>query len=371
MQKTIRAVSWASYVSGLVHLCFLVRRLVCRRYGIYILSYHHVVPDAGTSRHDVTTSQLDAHLAFVKKWFRIISLDEAVVLLAGAPLDHDYLVITFDDGYEDNYERALPLLRRHAVPATIFLIAGLIGSDATPWYDACRVYFPLLSLVDLSGADSAVRPLMTKLVTVMTGRGVLERRLDRALSVMKSAAPEARAAILELLRQRHGRAEEHDEIRRFRLMRWDHVREMARHGVSFGCHTMTHPMLPALSVAQIETEIRQSRAVIEQRLGTGCRTFAFPNGDFDDRSGDVLRALGFRAACTQVFGANRPGADPFRLRRIGVGRASRYLLAAKLSGLFAPIYALRKWLGTLRRRAGSLPGFVSVPATDFPRSESR
>jgi peptidoglycan/xylan/chitin deacetylase (PgdA/CDA1 family) len=310
---------------------------------VYVLSYHHVVADPGTSRHDVTVSQLDAHLAFVKKWFQIVSIDEAVRLLKHAPLDRDYLAITFDDGYRDNYERALPVLRRHGVPATIFLIAGLVDTDALPWYDECRIYFSLLSAPDGAHKDVAAFPLFTEIVGIMTEGGALERRLDRALSVIKTASRETRAAILEHLRRRYGPAEARDEAHQFKLMGWEHVREMTRYGISYGCHTMTHPILSTLPVAQIEAEVRESRSLIEQHVGTDCRTFAYPNGDFDDQAVAVLRQMGFASACTQVFGANRPGADPLKLRRVAVGATPTDLLAVKLSGLLAPAYAIRKW----------------------------
>src|SRR5262249_33535790 len=147
------------------------------------------------------------------------------------------------------------------------------------------------------------------LVTAMNARGTLDQRIDRALSSMKAAAPEVRTATLEWLQRRPGLAEKYDRARSFRLMAWDQGRELARHGVSFGCHTMTHPILTNLPAAQIESELRLSRSVIEQHLESECRTFAYPNGDFDARSIDALKAQGFDAACTQQFGANRPGAD--------------------------------------------------------------
>jgi peptidoglycan/xylan/chitin deacetylase (PgdA/CDA1 family) len=342
MQRAIHSIALTLNVTGLVSLCLFLRRHILRRYGVYVLSYHHVVPDMGTSHHDVTVQQLDAHLKFLKSWFRIVPLEQVPALLSGR-IDRDYVALTFDDGYEDNFQHALPLLQRHDVPATVFLIAGLTGGNAIPWYDECRVYLPFLANTDIGGVEASAVPLLTALTSIMSGRGALEDRIERALEAMKDATSDACTAILGLMRRRYGQTGDHLVSRRFKIMRWDQVREMGRHGVTFGAHTMTHPILTKLPIAQIESEIQRSGAVIERQVGTPCKTFAYPNGDFDHRAVDVLSRHGFIVACTQQFGVNRPGANPLTLKRIGMGCTPDYVLAAKVSGLVTPVYALRQW----------------------------
>jgi O-antigen/teichoic acid export membrane protein/peptidoglycan/xylan/chitin deacetylase (PgdA/CDA1 family) len=369
-QKTIDALAWTACVTGLAKLCFIMRRL-CRRHGVYVLSYHHVGADTSTSRHDVTTSQLNAHLAFVKRWFHVVPLAGVPALLARKSLDRDYLAITFDDGYEDNFDRALPLLRRHDLPATVFLIAGLPDTTAIPWYDEWRLYLPLLSASDLADAEPAVRPFLNQLLSIMSSRGSEDERIDRSLSAIKPMAPALRGRALDVVRRRHGPADALARASDFRIMPWHHVREMARHRVSFGCHTMTHPILTALPVGEIEAEVRESRQVMESQLGTSCTTFAYPNGEVDARAVAVLRAQGFTAACTQAFGANRPGGDPLTLKRVGVGRTSHYVLAAKLSGLFTPAFALREGIRCWTARARPPQRLAPVAAAQLGKSVSR
>jgi peptidoglycan/xylan/chitin deacetylase (PgdA/CDA1 family) len=284
------------YASGLVHVWMLIRRRVFRRYGVYVLSYHHVVNGEAASRHDVTTSQLASHLRFVSRWFHLVRCEDIPDLLESPRLDRDYLAVTFDDGYEDNYRHALPLLRQRGTPGTTFLIAGLAGTTDIPWYDECRL----------------------RMAALEEGSVVIEESKTRAM----------------------------------RIMTWEQAREMTDHGMSFGSHTVTHPILTALSTSEIEAELLASRVTIERELGASCATFAFPNGDFDDRCVDLLRAHGFRAAFTQIFGVNRPGDNTLRLKRIGVGRTPVWVLAAKLSGLFTPAYAVRQmWQSRQSKRA--------------------
>ena len=341
------------YAAGLVHAWMLIRRRVFRRYGVYVLSYHHVVAGEAASRHDVTTSQLASHLSFVSRWFHLVRCEDIPGLLESPRLDRDYLAVTFDDGYEDNYRHALPLLRQRGTPATTFVIAGLAGTTDLPWYDECRLRLSALEEADLNDImNGAVRTVAAGLVASVDPGPVRDDCVERALGVLKAGSPEIRLAMLSFLRQSRSGVIEESKARAMRIMTWEQAREMTCHGMSFGSHTVTHPILTALSAAEIEAELLTSRTTIEKELGASCTTFAFPNGDFDDRCVDLLRAHGFRAAFTQIFGVNRPGDNPLRLKRIGVGRTPVSVLAAKLSGLFTPAYAVRQmWQSRHSKRA--------------------
>ena len=367
MSRVINIVASFAYTTGLVHAAFFVRRTLLRRHGVYVLSYHHVVEDVHRRRspHDVTVPQLDRHLAFVNRWFKVVGLGEVPALLAGGPLDRDYLAVTFDDGYVDNHRHALPLLHRHGVPATLFLIAGLAGSSELPWYDECRARLPRLSAASVDAAPPSLRRLLASLLSIVSAREPFEHRIGRALEVLKQADHERRLDVVRYLRDRCARppegslqragireAQESDD---FRIMSWEQARDMSRHGVTVACHTMTHPLLTRLSAAAIEYEVVASKEAVEQQIGCPVDAFAYPNGEMDHRSADVLRRHGFRVACTQRFGANRPGADPLAIKRIGLGRTSSKVLAAKLSGLFSPAYAVRdRWMHH-RHAAAPLP----------------
>lgn len=132
----------ALYWTGLIPAVLFIKRRVLRSHGVYILSYHNVVAEQAARQdrwNDATPRDwFRAHLALVADRFAIVSLDEALQLLSGAPLQRDYLVITFDDGYRDNYEHAWPLLREFGCPATTFLIASMTGTDAIPRHDAAK-----------------------------------------------------------------------------------------------------------------------------------------------------------------------------------------------------------------------------------------
>ncbi len=98
-----------------------------------------------------------------------------------------------------------------------------------------------------------------------------------------------------------------------RMLNWTQVREMQKAGVSFGAHTMTHPVLSRLALSEAERELRESKRLIEDRLQTPVLDFAYPFGHEHDCSADVERLAarcGFRSAVTTTWGVNRTGANP-------------------------------------------------------------
>jgi peptidoglycan/xylan/chitin deacetylase (PgdA/CDA1 family) len=115
------------------------------------------------------------------------------------------------------------------------------------------------------------------------------------------------------------------------MLDWDQIDEMQAAGVGFGSHTLTHPRLSQLDRASAEREIRDSKQVLEDRLTTTVDHFAYPHGDWDARTADLVREAGYTLACSTRSGFNRRDVDPFLLRRIEVyGTDSAWRLLQKL-----------------------------------------
>ena len=106
------------------------------------------------------------------------------------------------------------------------------------------------------------------------------------------------------------------------MLTWDHVRQMHQHGIHFGAHTVTHPMLSRISVDEAGHEIVQSKRSIEEALNTHVELFAYPDGGFtafNDTIKALVEAAGFRAAVTTILGTNTATTDRYELRRDGLG----------------------------------------------------
>jgi peptidoglycan/xylan/chitin deacetylase (PgdA/CDA1 family) len=319
-------------LSGVVAMARHRRRRVRQ---LVVLAYHEITDDREPVPGAVRAAVFRRHLRYLKRRFRIVCLSEATRLLQdGGALGEDLAVITMDDGYADTYDWAWPILRKEGATATIFLTTGFL--DGSPlWFDIAhrclarlardRVRLPQRLEDDLRAAVAHRSPA---------------RCPARALERLKRLPVEHRDHLLARLAEACAPLAPPAQP-----LRWDQVRELHSSGIEFGSHTVSHPILSTLSASRQGEEITISRDRIAEEIGGVPTLFAFPNGaagDFDRITLSVLRAAGFTAACTMVRGSNRPGCDPFTLRRIGVGDEPRLVLGARLAGIFDD--GVRAWL---------------------------
>lgn len=121
------------------------------------------------------------------------------------------------------------------------------------------------------------------------------------------------------------------------MLGWSEIREMHRHGVSFGAHTLTHPDLTRLATADVDREMRTSKAIIEDRLGAAVSCFAYPYGRHDERSRALAREL-FASACSDALGLVRSGSDPWALERVDAYYLRTDRRFAVAIGRWLPLY---------------------------------
>jgi peptidoglycan/xylan/chitin deacetylase (PgdA/CDA1 family) len=268
--------------------------------------------------------QLDARLfakqvRFLAREYTVLPLAEAVERLAGGlPLPEYAAVVTFDDGCRNVFTTAYPILQRYRVPATVFLVTSLLETRQPPWTE--RLFHALGTTrkptVRLGGEEW---PLHSR-----GQRHAANRALHRRLTAL--AQPEQEERFEGLLRQL-GVEREVPADSPLATLDWEEVQEMARGGlVTFGSHTHTHPILSRCSPETQREELRVSRDILRERLG-GADLFAYPNGSRADFTADtkrLLAELGYRCALATVPGLNRPGADLYELRRVGVGADSNF-----------------------------------------------
>lgn len=322
------------YYSGLVKFARWYMRSSERR--LIILNYHQA-----------SGGDLLRHMLYVKRHYRVLHLEEALKELY-SPSDiqktsadrRTPLVLTFDDGYHDNYTHAFALARKLQIPITIFLIPGYIESGDYFWWGEGK------RLVGRAGVDTVTIGDIQYHLQEPEERAQLSQVID--LSLRYASSVSERDATLALFRNLLAVPETvTPEERGQRPLTWAEVQEMQASGlVSFGAHTLHHPVLAYLfNRAELQYEVSECRRMLEAHLKCQIRTFAYPVGRQKHIGVEAVKAVkeaGYTWAVTTEHGVNTPASDPLKLGRV-LGDVSRHwlVMAAETSGIwhvFAPLW---------------------------------
>jgi peptidoglycan/xylan/chitin deacetylase (PgdA/CDA1 family) len=335
-------VGWplAVAASAVLHSTGMLRlyeRALCGRRGprVYILLYHRVSDDDPTCRNMAISArifrrQMD-YLAHSR--YRPISLTTLLDYLEGrTELAGDSIAITFDDGYRDNFTTAFPILREFGVPATIFLTTGLIDSQEAPWWD--RVGNAIARLAPSRAPQACPDPRIpacTWRQVRAAARGSRRRGLVRATGIVESLKSLGGCQRDQIVAALEGIADCGGD--NSLMLTWEMVRQMRGELISFGSHTVNHPVLSHVDPAEARRELRESKQRIESLLGEEVPFFAYPNGaatDFNLQTINLVREAGFKLALTTVSGTNDRRVNPWALNRYGAPNVPAYTLAARL-----------------------------------------
>jgi peptidoglycan/xylan/chitin deacetylase (PgdA/CDA1 family) len=284
-----------------------------------ILYYHRVGDGSDPFFPAISTDLFEQEMRFVQRHYRVVSLSELLQTLAGGDTE-PVVAITFDDGYQDNYQNAFPVLQRFGLPATIFLTTGSIDSREPLWFEQLAL---AVKKTVREYVDAAERLWLRTPAERLASNGRLFALL-RTLPDIKRRT--MLAGILSQL------AVDTGELRN-QMLTWDQIRLMSGHGITFGGHTVTHPFLSRLTVEQLQWEVGECKRRIESELRLPVEYFAYPNGreeDFNHSTKQALRDAGYRAALSTIWGVNYRSTDLLELRRGQPWEESPALFAYKL-----------------------------------------
>jgi peptidoglycan/xylan/chitin deacetylase (PgdA/CDA1 family) len=309
--------------TGLFHLG---RRL--HRRHVPVLTYHHVVPGACVSglSDAISVEEFEHHLAYLTKHYSIITGGQFRAFLRGTgQLPAGAVLLTFDDGYRNNFEHAFPALQRIGATAIFFLTSDFVGEPRR------RLWFERFDrLMEILPAKTVSRWFQEPGRPETCDRHGLRRWL-------KSAPPEEREATLSELHALLPRDAASEPRPETAPMSWDDARRMAAAGMTIGAHTATHQILSAAATDVVRRELASSRERIESELGAECWAFSYPNGssaDFRTEDCEAVARAGFSCAFTQIAGFVSAGSDPFRLPRLSVPTAPDFdSFVSRLTGV--------------------------------------
>jgi len=293
----------------------LMERWKDRRPGVLrVLMYHRI--DWETNRPHLNPALLSAdpetfaqQMEHLARRYHVVSIDEVVAALADhRRLPRRAVLLTFDDAYQDFAEHAWPTLKRHGLPATLFVATGYPDRpERAFWWD--RLQHALLE----PAGDVVDTPCGQLALTDAPARERALRRIVQRAKELPHA--EAMAMIDEVCRQLSAPASPNP------VLSWDELRRLAAEGVTLGAHTCNHPLLNRLAIEEAREEMVQSQRTLEAELGTLRPIVAYPAGGISPEVIETARRAGFVLGFTTQRGLNHLRvSDPLRLRRINVGR---------------------------------------------------
>jgi peptidoglycan/xylan/chitin deacetylase (PgdA/CDA1 family) len=288
--------------------------------GVLVLNYHRVGDPAGTpwdhQLYSATAEGFDAQLAFLAREADVVGPQDLAELARAGRGRH--VLLTFDDGYRDNYEIAFPLLRARGLSATFFLASGFLDRTLPAWWD--EIAWMVHHATDDVGPGAA-----------LTAR-------------YKQLQGDQTEAFLDDVAQRSGAGRCPPEAARDTWMTWEMARELRDAGMPIGGHTETHPLLARIPEEQQEREIATCARRLSEELDLPMRWFSYPVGSpdaFTPATREILARHGVELAFSFYGGIGRYSAwDPLDVRRMNVGPAidaPRVQAMLRLPQLFARV----------------------------------
>ncbi|MCI0665983.1 MAG: polysaccharide deacetylase family protein [Acidobacteria bacterium] len=290
---------------------FDLMRLINRR-RVLILTYHRFCSTGNNFDGRTMAQAFSEQLEYLKRNYRIVQLSDLVESLSNTnPLPRSLAAVTIDDGYRDAYEIAFPLLRRHGVPATIYLVTEFIEGRIWLWTDKMRFIANHAPAQELNTTIEGKR-LSLKLASKQSRHSAAEI-VNLAL---KEVDDEVKNETINHIARLLGVELPNTPPQEYAAISPQQALEMDRNGVEIGSHTLTHPILTKISDDRLQREVRDSRAHLESLLKHPVSHFCYPNGDYDQR---VLREIvksGYQSAVTTLDGLCDSGDGLFELRRV-------------------------------------------------------
>lgn len=279
-----------------------------KRARLSIVIYHRVLPQPDLlvgQKGDIAS--FDTHLKILTRNFNVLPLSKAVSMLKNNTLPSRAVSITFDDGYADNAEIALPILKKYSAVATFFVSAGVINGGRM-WNDTIiesirRAQGNTLNLTQLGLGSYSIESLAER-----------QEVLVILIEKLKYMPQEQRQEFVDKLCTLIA-AKLPDNL----MMSSDQVRELHREGMEIGAHTISHPILARIENPIAYNEIAGGKKMLEEIINAPVNLFAYPNGkpnkDYLLNHVKMIKKIGFDAAVSTAWGAAQAGDDIYQLPR--------------------------------------------------------
>lgn len=275
------------------------RMMAGRQKQPIVVGYHRVVEDFDSAAETsipsllITPRTLERHLDWIGRHYRFVDLDGLGKRMeSGESEGRPVAAVTFDDGYRDFHDIALPLLRRKGIPAALFVVTDHVGTNRPQAHDSLYLLLARRIARAMDNGPRMLRrfggirlPDVANLGPYQSTRVLLETlplaAVERVIEALEAEDPLSP-----------------NMLESFMPVTWEMLHECRRAGVIVGSHTRTHILMPNETEARAKHEALASREELEGRLGTAIRHFAYPSGIFNARSVAIIAAAGYRFGYT-------------------------------------------------------------------------
>lgn len=358
------------YVSKIICYCgayFIFRCLYANKYSnpIQILFAHDILDKDNelypykNALGDLDVIEFEKRISYLQKHYTIISLEHAVDLLKKDPChrERNLLVLTFDDGYKSLYTNVFPIIKRFNIPITVFLTTGFIREEKTEystpsenllWYDRLIYHIAICANTEIQICGD--KKTSHDISSFRKKVDFIEWYCEFLKALTEVEKQKALDSLFTQLTTECSpdSADSSSFTNPIQMLSWHEVREMFSSGlVTFGAHSVTHPLLSRISLTQAKREIENSKNTIEEELGSEISTFAYPNGqnsDFNEQHIETLNSLGVNCACTTSDHGNFNLTHPMRLGRIGFDQEPWHFFVLRVCGFFELISGYKSFI---------------------------
>lgn len=274
--------------------------------GVYAFNYHRI-GDKENTPYDrgifsCTQQAFEQQIIAIKDHFKIINTVELAELIERNEIANErFAVITFDDGYIDNYTEALPILKKHQVSAVFYLTTTFLDSKEITWWD--EVAYLLRKSHDMTYQlpNGASKHQLEK--------NNIDKIIQRIMTDIKQTKSLSVITVLDDIRLKFPIAKESLSREEHQLfMGWEQAKVLLQQGMEIGSHTLTHPILSQLDVKQHREEIVNSKLLLEEKLQCEINSIAYPVGRYycyNEKTFEFTAAAGYKIGFNNEPGLHR------------------------------------------------------------------
>lgn len=286
----------------------------------FVLAYHRIL-DVTSSNYpfdedtiSTTTEDFEKQMLFLAQNFNVMNFRHIDrILEQGKKIPKKTVVITFDDGYEDNYKTAFTILKNLGLTATFFVTTGYINTDKVFWFE--KVVHQIKSFKE---EKIDIYPVN---MSIYLGGENRKQNIVKLLARLKTSPDDVRLKTIEYLDTILGVESCKRDSWLVKPLTWDQVLEMSEAGIEIGSHTVTHPILSNMSSEKIRWELIESKNTLEKKLGRSVISLSYPVGNryaFNKQVISEAKRCGYRFGVSYVHGINRGMKGLFNLKRLHI-----------------------------------------------------